>query len=562
MILRSQRTPDTVFTSLPLTGRLFSTRRRKWISATNSYNFFMNDLINDWIKKHGSIPVNEQLFMKALSKQGNSFEEFVVRDLSNKIGKSIPTVSTIINSHTVKETIRLMTEGTPIIHSAPLRDTETKTQGIADLLVRSDCFHQFFKQSIPRTERYHANNLSHSFYYVVIDIKFRTFKLQTDKETPYKSPSIAAFRDQLFTYTSLVGKIQGYTPSFAFLLGRQYDYTINGVKYRDTCYDERLAKIIFTPETEEDNKSAREWLRKVSSSTVSLSSIYPNMSNTMSHYPDVKKRIARELGEITQIWQCGVPHRQRMLDIGVHSLYDPRCTATSLGFTGKRAECIQQIIDINHPSSTHLILPEKLSLVSYPNEFYIDFELIPESLRDTFDSKYCNRREHLFLIGIGWDEQGTWNYKGFVAKNKSSRAEKQLVTDVIAFLPPDATIYHWSHIERTSWNKISNRHHINTCNYNWVDMAKIFTDTPIAIKGCYNYKLKNISSAMQRHGMIESTWPKGIMNGVDCAAVAHILYETRDVDIHDSKEMDQIIRYNEVDCKVLWEIMSYLQSRV
>jgi hypothetical protein len=88
-------------------------------------------------------------------------------------------------------------------------------------------------------------------------------------------------------------------------------------------------------------------------------------------------------------------------------------------------------------------------------------------------------------------------------------------------------------------------------------MYGIFTGG-ISVKGALTYSLKDIASAMYRHGMICTNWnTPAILNGWDAMVNAIPYIKKRDIGLAQS-----IIDYNEVDCKTLWEIMLYLRNVV
>ena len=90
-------------------------------------------------------------------------------------------------------------------------------------------------------------------------------------------------------------------------------------------------------------------------------------------------------------------------------------------------------------------------------------------------------------------------------------------------------------------------------------MCKVFIDEPIVIKGAMKYKLKEIGNAMFNHGLIKTKWfDDGISNGFEAMIEACNYYKNRSK--KDDNLMREIIKYNEVDCKVLYEIVEYLRD--
>jgi hypothetical protein len=95
----------------------------------------------------------------------------------------------------------------------------------------------------------------------------------------------------------------------------------------------------------------------------------------------------------------------------------------------------------------------------------------------------------------------------------------------------------------------------------WVDMYKVFETEPIVVKGSYRFKLKNIGNAFYNNALINTKWEDGKMaDGFRAMLEAIKLYrEYPSITCANDMYMD-IINYNEVDCKVIWEIVKYLRK--
>ncbi|GAH17540.1 unnamed protein product, partial [marine sediment metagenome] len=141
-----------------------------------------------------------------------------------------------------------------------------------------------------------------------------------------------------------------------------------------------------------------------------------------------------------------------------------------------------------------------------------------------------------------------------------------IMTEYNCFESP--ALYHWSHAEPSSWKRAYQRHLPESHNWiglNWVDLLKVFQTEPIGIKGCLNYGLKNVAKTFYKHGYIKSIWDNGssCTDGADAAVGAYrVDKETRknNVSFKSDPLAQEIIKYNEVDCKVLQEIIAYLRN--
>jgi hypothetical protein len=107
----------------------------------------------------------------------------------------------------------------------------------------------------------------------------------------------------------------------------------------------------------------------------------------------------------------------------------------------------------------------------------------------------------------------------------------------------------------------------------WIDLLDVFKQEQITIKGAFNYSLKTIAKAMHEHGMIDTKWDEiaptaddtTIVNGL--SAMVHAVECSKQaveqkIDMCELPIMQKIIAYNEVDCKVMMEILRYLREHL
>lgn len=95
----------------------------------------------------------------------------------------------------------------------------------------------------------------------------------------------------------------------------------------------------------------------------------------------------------------------------------------------------------------------------------------------------------------------------------------------------------------------------------WIDMCKVFEKTPITVKGAFRFKLKHIGNAFYNNGLIDTSWGNGAMsNGFKAMIEAIKLYRTETPMTYTIRQFKEIIDYNEIDCRVIWEIVHYLRA--
>ena len=121
-----------------------------------------------------------------------------------------------------------------------------------------------------------------------------------------------------------------------------------------------------------------------------------------------------------------------------------------------------------------------------------------------------------------------------------------------------ARFYHWFHVEKTGYDKFKNKHmNMKFQDLEFYDLLTIFNNEPIVIKGALNFKLKEIAKAMYSHKLINTTWSDKINDGLSVMVDAEKYYNNN---MNKQIFFRDIIKYNEIDCKVLWEMHNYIRN--
>jgi hypothetical protein len=120
----------------------------------------------------------------------------------------------------------------------------------------------------------------------------------------------------------------------------------------------------------------------------------------------------------------------------------------------------------------------------------------------------------------------------------------------------EAIFVHWTHAEKTTYERALLRHKLPSMKT--LDLYQIFIEEPIVVKGALKYSLKSIAKAMYKNKLIKTTWEHSeCNNGMNAMLLAHKFYNENSKDY---KSMKDIVKYNEVDCKCLWDILKYLRK--
>lgn len=594
-----------------------------WISASSTYNYCMKDPLIDWFKYNTSSGsskgsnITHDSFTQYLMEQGNEFERKVLKMMIKKFGelriakinanhdKSVPLYENITF---INDTIAAMKKGVPFIYNGLLINNDDKTYGVPDLLVRSDWLNLLtLDDYINGTNKNHSCNFNSKYHYVVVDIKFTNLALRADGIHLLNAASFPAYKAQLYIYNQALGKLQGYTPQCVYILGRKWKYTSKGQDYAGTSCFEKLGVIDYSlvdREYKEITKNAVEWLRRcrspeaalwnVSKYPLTCPELYPNMNNAHdSLWHHEKTKIAEDNKELTCLWMVGVKNRDFAHKQNIYSWNDPNCTAKSLNVNGPKISIVlDKIIEINK-QDVDLIRPTIITnnmygwkdLDSSVFEFFLDFESTNGSMTSIHHIPNADVSNLIFMIGLGYIDKytGKWVYVHFTVNTLTESEELRICTELVEHIKmlceefsgnDDSEVIpkciHWSNAEDTLWTNIIEKYNNDTLNisgtWQWVDLLKVFREEPIVIKDCMGFGLKEVAKTMHKHGFIRSTWPSSECSNGSMAMVlarqAHEKAKSKGVSMHKISVIREIIKYNEVDVKVLQEILEYIRENM
>ena len=132
-------------------------------------------------------------------------------------------------------------------------------------------------------------------------------------------------------------------------------------------------------------------------------------------------------------------------------------------------------------------------------------------------------------------------------------------------------VFHWSQAEIsiliTAYNAATRRHGGRAKSWaspQWFDfLTEVIKAEPVVIRGALGFGLKTIAQSMQKLGLIQTKWESGPVDGLGamigawwCAQEA----AKKKVTLLEIDLMKGIQEYNEVDCRVMMEIVRYLRQ--
>ena len=588
-------------------------RWNDWVSATKLRGYLLGNTLGDWLHLYGEergferdLPLDERLDLRRFNmEQGMAFEDCV----ANYLAQRADLVRITTDGHEsrdlekVKATVAAIESGREVVHAGVLWNPETRTYGIPDFLIRSDVFERLFPNH-PDPYGELAGRPDTGPRYVVVDAKFTTLRLFAEPADGRKprggsmpgeinnGGSFPAYKAQLFLYNAALARLQGRAPRRAFLLGRGWEQGGD----RGSNAMERLGPASVTADLARTAQAAVSWVRELRSKGSDWRVLPepsrpelrpPSSADAEWPWKGAIREIIERLDDPIRLWQVGAQKRDDAIGRGITSWRDARATAVSFGVKGETTSPkLDAILDVNRTDGP-AVRPERVTAAeetwrARPRlEFFVDFETVNDGNDDFSRFPEKSGQPLIFMIGCGHLEDGEWQFSCFVADRLNAAAEAAAIDAWIEHMrsvrlrlgvtdPPRA--FHWAHAEQSTLEKAYNsackRHKdkdwANSPDFVWFDLLKkVVKEQPVVVRGAFGFGLKEIAKTLHSHGLIETSWDDSPVDGQGAMVGAwHSDREAADKGIRlaDTELMEEIQRYNEVDCRVMQEILEYLRK--
>jgi hypothetical protein len=447
-----------------------------------------------------------------------------------------------------------------------LQDEDDKIYTVFDLLIRSDYIENLFnkrkfKASVKKqfkADSTYSQKHDEEWFYISVSIKYKILPFSSNGMTLTNESVMKLYKAQCAFKNKILTKNQIHQSDITFIIGSGWRMTKNGQKFKNHKYKDWSRPGYINLTNQDKNyvqmiDNALIWYRDVAKNgkkwkvepKPTRKELYPLiLSNSPGYWGAAKKKIATNLKEISLLWQVGPRNRIKAHEKDIYTWDNPKLNPQILGFKKgtKRAMILQKIIDVNKMKKTK-ILPKKIqnNLDNWKNpnrvEFYVDFE--------TLNSLYGGK-SIIYLIGLTvvipnkikkkFHTNNKKRYYDFKAESLTKAEEYRIIEE-------------WLNQMKSVLKKYNLKRNDVNC-YCWSNAE------PVVIKDCLSgFGLKSVSGAMNKHGMINKKYDTKCSSGEVSMAFAVNYYEHKC-----QKVMDDIVGYNELDCDVIYDILTYLRQ--
>lgn len=288
------------------------------------------------------------------------------------------------------------------------------------------------------------------------------------------------------------------------------------------------------------------------------------LNNEQSNWIRFKKQILKNRNDVSLMYNIGKVTKQKLNVYGVYSWKDPKfrklVNSEILGISDKNKNIINNILDLNE-NEDNLIYPIKSNkmikndLKRNKLEIYCDFETL---------NNFLGNENLIYLIGMTIKyPNNEIKYEYFLANKNTNEQEKYIVDKFIDKINEledkynmDAIVYCWSKAEDVFIKHFNKKNNL-TYNINFTDLLEILKNNSILVKNnIYGFGLKNYVESMYEHKMIDKNYKDGDCDSGDKSIINALKYYNE----KDEKSLNDLIKYNEIDCTIMYEILEFFRK--
>lgn len=271
------------------------------------------------------------------------------------------------------------------------------------------------------------------------------------------------------------------------------------------------------------------------------------------HSQKEKEHVARQLGDVSLVWQCGHNRRKRLREQHVYAWDDPgfEPKLSSMVY-GNRMCTIKKMLTLEQTNDHEFDFPPVDDIrARFPylydpidNLMFVDFET---------DYQKC-----IYLFGY---YQSATGYQSVWSPDLDPTDEKELMHKIYEIVSAHKqnggkVVYYFA--EDRFWRERCKFHQLDSYSqlfYQEIDLHHVFERGPFLIRGVFDFKLKHIAVALYKLGKISIAQPEGCADGAESIQIARRWFSKQD-----PADKNVLEIYNEFDCRVLFELTRFLQN--
>lgn len=536
-------------------------------------NVWLNFFGNKYYKEHKK----ENQFTKELLKRSKYFKKkyndklinkCIERNLSYKI---LPKFYKF-NDYLYELTMKYMKDNVDVIINPMLYYKKEDIFCNSSYIMKGKTFTTLYNSAENEDIKFsrQENNKYHIVNKVIKNIKFTN-----------EGKTLSNNQNQIhYLYTNrfdnyILSSMQKFKINKSFIIGTKWNYVKDGIKHSDNC-DSKVGYYIHDNGKDElEIKKYKKWINNIYKDDdkyilLNDNTYRPSYSKSENtDWTDFKKYLLEQHNDINLLYGVGRKKQKLFHDENIYSWKDDNLTSLlnneekmrKFKISKKDSNIMKKIIHLNKTKSTDLIYPTIINnfgnwLQDDTVEIYTDFETLND---------FIGPINMIYLIGMYVKfPNNKFKYYSFFATEITLKGERDIMKEWLNKIKEikreyklnyEPNIYCWSKAEQNFINQYNKRHnsHINV---KFIDLLELIKQETILIKGnIYGFSIKDVVKYMYQHKMINRNYKLDCNSG-DLSIISAIKY----YQYNDKKEYVDLIKYNEVDCCVMFDILNYFRN--
>ena len=534
-------------------------------------NFLVNDTLSDWFDKITNIDHNYD-FVKDKENEfqieiKNQKETYFINFISFLKDFNDPFYENLNHDEIMNH---LKNNHQCIIFKGIFYDKKNNLYLQPDFIIHKDVFIKIFNQ----ITNFDIDDLPE---YIIFDLLYKKISFNSDKTNILNDNTIYYHKCKLYYINQLLYKKNNY----GFLFAKEYKHQNKSLIKKETIG-------FFNFEKENYNiQSGIQWINKLNQDykkwiiypKPSCIELYPNLNIKTGHWNEEKKRLGELIKEITLIWNITYSKRCLLIEKGITEWDDPILLSNIYPYKVKenKKKLIQdKMIYINSQNDIK-ISPRKIKnndfiniIKNKNNSIILDIESIIDlqEKENYFNNDIITEKPKICIIGTIITDTNI--FKDFTIKYCTLNEEKKIIEYWLSYIKNQIKndiirIYHWGNAEKVYIDYMKQKYpDLNYPQFEFIDLLSYFKSEPITIKGCFSYGLKDIVNSLYNLNLLKDKWIDDT-NGLD--AMTELMKTSNEAQIKNIPmkrfiQIKNIIYYNYIDCKVLIDILNFLEDMI